>query len=197
MPGQSVHERWYVPSDGDWTRFAPVDGFPPLRLIRYGGEPIGELVLRLCEDATGLLVGPTDRRLPDVGIYVSNLRGERFRLDECRAGDFEPGQRVCLVREPKNPYDPFAVAVYDHSRRHMCGYVNKQKARMISRIIDNLEPLSAISLRGTSTGMPCEKVAILAAKPNILERLLEYRPSSMPMPLFMRSDPPLMNSGRD
>lgn len=103
-------ERWYVPADGDGARFVGQDGAPPpLHLIDYRSG--GESVLRLCEDSTGLLVGPTDRRLARAGIYVSNLRGESYHPKECKAGDFGPGQPVRLIREPDNAYDPNAVAV--------------------------------------------------------------------------------------
>lgn len=85
-------DRWYVPVDGDRERFVdPASGMPLLHLIRhYSG---GEDVLRLCEDSTGLLVGPTDRRLAPAGIYVSNLRGENYHKAACRRGDFSPGRR--------------------------------------------------------------------------------------------------------
>ena len=107
-------DRWYVPVDGNRTRFVDPDGgMPLLHLIRYRSG--GETVLRLCEDPTGLLAGPTDRRLAPAGIYVSNLRGESYHQTACRRGDFSPGAVVRLKRETNNKYDPFAVAVTDNS----------------------------------------------------------------------------------
>src|SRR6266536_2498091 len=88
---------WYVPRDGNEDRFLGLDGMPPLHLIRYR-DWSGELVLRLCEDATGLLVSPSDRRLPKVGIYICQLRGEYYHQAECQAGNFWPGVVVRLVR---------------------------------------------------------------------------------------------------
>ena len=82
-------------------------GMPPLRLIPYADS--GRIqVLRLCEDTTGLLVGPTDRRLFRAGVYSYNLRGETYNSTACRLGDFRPGTPVRLVSTPDNPH---AVAV--------------------------------------------------------------------------------------
>jgi hypothetical protein len=158
---------WYVPHDGDPDRFVGSNGVVPLHLIRYR-DTSGELVLRLCEDTTGLLVGRSDRRLPRAGIYVSQLRGEAYHRAACKAGDFRPGASVRLVREPENEFDPNAVSVYDATGQHLAAYVNKQKARMLSRLIDAGKPVEAVSIRGTGPGRPCDQVAVLAAAPDIL-----------------------------
>lgn len=125
----------------------------------------GELVLRLCEDSTGLLIGPTDRRLAKAGIYVSQLRGEAYHQQACKQGDFTPGATVRLVREPDNPHDPKAVAVYDATRRHMAAYVNKQKAAALAKLLDAGKPIEAISLRGTAGGQPCDQIAAARTAP--------------------------------
>lgn len=90
--GDGPPERWYAPQDGNRDRFVGADGLPTLRLIPYR-DTGGEYVLRLCEDDTGLLVGPTDRRLPRAGIYVSQLRGEAHPQAECRADNSTPASR--------------------------------------------------------------------------------------------------------
>jgi HIRAN domain len=162
---------WYVPHDGDNNRFVGEDGLPALHLITYT-DTAGETILRLCEDSTGLLIGPSDRRLPHAGVYVSQLRGEYYHQDACRAGDFAPGQPVRLVRELHNQFDKNAVAVYDSTGEHGAAYVNKQKARMLSKIIDAGENLQAISIRGTHAGKACGQIAILAAKRRIPTALL-------------------------
>jgi len=173
---------WYVPRDGNRERFISSDGIPALHLIPYR-DSYGELVLRLCEDSTGLLVSPTDTRLARAGVYVSQLRGEAYRPAECEAGDFQPGSPVRLVREPANEFDPNAVAVYDHTGQHMAAYVNRQKARTLARLIDSGEPIKAVSIRGTG---PCDQVAIVAASPEVLMRLLEPRPAQLPVPAHQR-----------
>jgi hypothetical protein len=178
-------DRWYVPQDGNVDRFVGADGLPPLRLIQYR-DTTGESVLRLCEDTTGLLVGPTDRRLPRAGVYVSQLRGEAHHEAECRAGNFHPGEPVRLVREPDNPYDKNAVAVYDATGQYMAAYVNKQKARTLAKLIDSGAEIEAISVRGTRAGVGCDQVAILAARPDVLQHLLAPRPAGSPTPVYER-----------
>jgi hypothetical protein len=126
-PDDESNPRWYAAPDGKGQRFVGDNGRPTVHLIRYGrGE---DMVLRFCEDSTGLLVGPTDRRLLPAGLLVSNLRGGRHYESDCRAGDFRPGVEVRLVPEPDNPHDNQAVAVFDRTGRYRAGYVDKQKAR--------------------------------------------------------------------
>lgn len=178
-------ESWYVPSDAPSARFLGPDGLPTLRLIPYQ-DAAGERVLRLIEDDTGLLVGPTHRGLLNAGVYVSQLRGESYHEASCRRGNFTPGARVRLFREPDNPHDQNAVAVYDATGRHMAAYVNKQKARALARLLDGGTIIEAVSLRGTAAGKPCEQVAIAAAEPPVLARLLSPRPSHLPPPAHER-----------
>jgi hypothetical protein len=175
---------WYVPHDGDPKRFIGSDGLPTLHLITYT-DTSKETVLRLCEDSTGLLVGPTDRRLAPAGIYVSQLRGEAYHQAACKAGNFAPGAIIKLVREPDNKHDPFAIAVYDATGKHLAAYANRQKARQLSRLLDSDETLEAISLRGTGAGIRCDQIAILAAHPAVIARLREPRPSNLPKPAHL------------
>jgi hypothetical protein len=176
---------WYPPVGNDPTRFLDSDGSPALHLIPYG-DTNGESVLRLCEDVTGLLVGPTDRRLPKIGIYVSQLRGEAYHQAACKAGNFSPGTSVTLVPEPDNPYDRFAVAVYDQTGQHLAACHNKQKARQVSTLLTTGNELAAISIRGTAAGRKCDQIAILAAYPALLDHLSEQRPRDFPQPAHMR-----------
>lgn len=176
---------WYVPSDKDEKRYVGPDGMPTLRLIKYQDSG-GDDVLRLCEDGTGLLVSPSDARLPKIGVFVSQLRGEGYHATSCKAGDFSPGATVRLVPEPQNQYDPHAVAVYDGTGRHMAAYVNKQKARQISKLLAASNQLEAISIRGTRAGRACPQVAVLAARPDVLARLLSPRPGNLPTPAHLR-----------
>lgn len=185
-PAWTSDDGWYVPRDGNQDRFVGADRFPPLHLVSYR-DSYGELVLRLCEDATGLLVSPTDRRLARAGVFVSQLRGEAYRPASCKAGDFEPGSPVRLVREPANEFDPNAVAVYDHTGQHMAAYVNRQKARTLARLMDSGKPIEAVSIRGTGPGVACDQVAIVAASPEVLRRLLEPRPAHLPPPAHQRT----------
>jgi hypothetical protein len=172
-------DSWYAPRDGDARRFIGADGMPCLRLIPYR-DSAGEDVLRLCEDTTGLLVGPTDPRLTTAGVLVSQLRGEAYHDAACRAGDFRPGARVRLVPELDNPYDDRAVAVYAENGRAVAAYMNKQKARAYLKRVAAGETLEAISIRGTRAGRACEQIAVLAATPQVIAHLLSSRPVGAP-----------------
>lgn len=174
--------RWYAAPDGNAQRFIGEDGFPTLHLIRYGqGE---DMVLRFCEDSTGLLVGPTDRRLLPAGLLVSNLRGGRYYERDCRVGDFAPGAEVRLVPEPDNPHDSQAVAVFDRTGRYRAGYVNKQKARAYLKRLAAGDALVAISLRGAGAGVDTGVVSILAATPDVLAHVRAPRPPRFPAPVY-------------
>lgn len=155
------------------------DGLPPFRLVRY------QDVLRLCEDSTGLLVGPTDRRLFKLGVYQYNVVGEYYHQRACREGDFSPGTRVRLVREPQNTADPNAVAVraWDPDVG-VAGYVSRGHARRLAKLMDAGLQLAAIATRGTGTGAACEAIAVIAAEPRVLRHLMSPRPSTLPPPLF-------------
>lgn len=185
MPA-SEQARWYVPADGNRGRFVnPDGGMPLLHLIRYRYD--GDEVLRLCEDSTGLLVGPTDRRLAPAGIHVSNLRGESYHKTACRRGDFSPATPVRLKREPENKHDPFAVAITaDADGAPVAAYVNKAKARALSKLLDQGADLAAVSLRGTDAGSACEQISVLVARPDVLANLLSPRPRHLPRPAHQR-----------
>lgn len=175
------HDRWYVTPDGNADRFLGADDLPSVHLIDYGSGD--GLVLRFCEDATGLLVGPTDRRLGPAGLLVSNLRGGSYYEND--GGDFRPGADVRLVPEPDNPHDDRAVAVFDRTGRYRAGYLNKQKARVYLKRIAAGEHLVAISLRGTGPGRETGVVSILAATPDVLTHVRSPRPPGCPPPGFM------------
>lgn len=111
---------WYFPAGTDEKVFLTADCTVALHAIpcRDSGS---EEVLRLVDDATGLLLGPTDRRLPKLGIFVGQLRGEYYHQAACKAGDFAPGALLRVVAEPENEHDEHAVAVYDSSGEHKAG----------------------------------------------------------------------------
>jgi hypothetical protein len=175
------HDRWYAAPDGDAERFLGADGLPSVHLIDYGSGD--GLVLRFCEDTTGLLVGPIDRRLGPAGLLISNLRGGSYYEND--GGDFRPGAEVRLVPEPDNPHDDRAVAVFDRTGRYRAGYLNKQKARAYLKRIAAGENLVAISLRGTGPAQETGVVSILAATPDVLAHVRSPRPPGCPPPVFM------------
>jgi hypothetical protein len=179
--GGETDSNWYVPKDRDVSRFVGPDGLPTMRLIRYR-DGDGQDILRFCEDGTGLLVGPTDVRLPAAGLLVSQLRGERYYEDSCTAGDFRPGVEVRIVPEPHNPHDDRAVAVFDRTGQHRAAYINKQKARAILKRLKAGEHLAAISIRGRGPGVSTDQVAVVVATPQVIAHVLSPRPAGAPAP---------------
>lgn len=170
------HESWYVPAGVDDSRFIdPATGMPALRLVRYYAV-YGEWVLRLCENATGLMIGPTDRRLPMLDVYVAKLRGTRFYREALKAGEFSPGEYVRIRREPDNPFDSNAVAIEDGIRDGVIGYVNRHKARQLAARLDSGKEYRAISLRGSPAGMETEQVTVLITSQHIITHLTSPRP---------------------
>jgi HIRAN domain len=85
-----------------------------LRLWLERGE--GGYFLR--DAATGDPVKWNDPR-----VRVVPLAGASYRADALQDAGFAPGRELALVREPDNPHDPNAVAVWDAERRVQGGYV--------------------------------------------------------------------------
>jgi hypothetical protein len=67
-------------------------------------------------------------RWDDPRIRVVKLAGASYRADALQDDAFAPGSRLALVREPDNPHDPAAVAVWDADRRLQAGYVPAEVA---------------------------------------------------------------------
>jgi len=59
----------------------------------------------------------------DPRLRVVKLAGASYRLEALQDDSFAPGQRLALVREPENEYDPNAVAVWDAERLVQGGYI--------------------------------------------------------------------------
>lgn len=165
------HPRLYVEAGTDADVFLTPDGHLTLRLRPYW-DTGGEHILRLFDTKTGLMVGPTDRRLAKLGILSVQIRGERYYHRACKEGDFSPGSPVLLRPEPKNPHDAHAVAVVDQTGHYRCGYLNKQKARSYPALVEAEGSLTAISVRGTGPGDPCPQVGIIAGSPATMDTLL-------------------------
>lgn len=110
-----------------------------------------------------------------VGIEYPNKRGptRRFEVELC-----QPGEPVELRREPKNPADPRAVAVFS-VRDVQLGYLTAERAPYIGRLIEKGAPIRAIfqargnhsalirvSLDGSEPRLPRTNKASLRAEPD-------------------------------
>jgi hypothetical protein len=85
--------------------------------LRLWLEP-GERGYFLRDAATGERVRWEDER-----IRVIAVAGVSFRPDALEDPSFAPGRRVALAREPDNPHDPNAVAIWNEERTRQLGYV--------------------------------------------------------------------------
>ena len=62
-------------------------------------------------------------RWEDERIRVVPVAGVTFRPGNVDDESFDPGRRLALVREPDNPHDPNAIAVWNEARTLQAGYV--------------------------------------------------------------------------
>jgi hypothetical protein len=83
-----------------------------------------------------------------VGADFLNKRGptRRFEIALC-----VPGEAVDLVREPKNPADPRAVAVFSN-RGVQIGYLTAERCGWIGTMIERGQPLTAVFQEKTDFG---------------------------------------------
>ena len=72
------------------------------------------------------------------GLESISVVGEKYegRLDALQSAAFSPGRALRLVREPDNPYDANAVAVYDAAGSLHVGYLPKEHAARIATQLD-------------------------------------------------------------
>lgn len=76
-----------------------------------------------------------DERTEGQLISIPVVGGQRFHPEELQLPDFRPGKELMLVREPDNPADPNAVAVFDADGRHQVGYIPKEEAVRVRRLV--------------------------------------------------------------
>lgn len=83
------------------------------------------------------------RELPDVeGRYTMQIAGEQFDGRQSTIKSLSIGQGLRLRREPYNSFDSNAVAVETRGGE-MIGYLSRNNARWVSRILDEGTDLSA------------------------------------------------------
>ena len=175
-PGLESFASDYLPSDR-WDELLVLgeNGMPTLFLQMRNGE------LWLTEPTTGQFISIGNKTLRRLGIWTVNVRGVNYHESAVKAGNFQPGARVALVREPENIHDKNAVAISAIDTDDVVGYVNKGMALGISRLILAGTPLHAISLSGGGKdilGTFGLRIKILAATPEMVAHLLRKQPLS-------------------
>jgi hypothetical protein len=92
----------------------------------------------------------TDKRYRSVAVVGVSFDNHQDVISKLRVGD-----RLVLVREPENVYDPNAIAVKTESGEKV-GYIDRITAEDIARGLDSLEkrhiPAEVADITGGLTG---------------------------------------------
>lgn len=97
-------------------------------------------------------MNPKSRSAHKAGLHSFQLRGSSHCQAALKAGRLIPGSPVKLVRDPANPHDPNAIAIYADGARNRAGYVPAARAKILARLLDGGADLVAISVRGSGRG---------------------------------------------
>lgn len=83
---------------------------------------------------------------------LTYIVGSQYRVGAREAiKELRKGEELSLRREPDNPHDRNAVAVYDVCGQHL-GYVPRQDAGAIAKVLDRGLPCTAkCRMRGTTS----------------------------------------------
>ena len=72
---------------------------------------------------------------------LTTLKVAGLQYGECSDSIFNNSDVLTLVREPHNPYDKYAVAVYMDNRK--VGYIPRTNSRIVASLIDAGEKIEA------------------------------------------------------
>jgi hypothetical protein len=158
----------YVPSEQEAEHLTRDDeGLPRLRLVDAGDRlaiwsPLGG----------GALLNPKGTGLRRFGLVATYARGSTYHASAFRAADLRKGRPVELRREPDNPHDKNAVALYAPGARAPFGYVQRGRAPAIARRMDAGEHMAGVSLRGPGRGRDDDSAFLLLGSAADLAALL-------------------------
>ena len=114
------------------------------------------LLLVLQPLAAGNVSAETPRPQVRLLVQSSALAGYRYHEAKAHWGEFARGDALALVREPDNPHDPGAIAVF--WRNHKLGYVPRSQNAALAWAMDRGEQVSA-------------RISALRAEPNPRKRV--------------------------
>jgi len=157
-----VHRSEYLSPD-DEARLVRLNeqGMPTARLRRVDDRLI------ITPDAEPrAMVNPKSNSLYRIGLFSFGARG----TSHYPKARLALGKPVRLVREPYNPHDASAIAIHTETGTRPFGYVNKQNAARLAKLIDGGASLSAICVRapGSAGLIPM----VLVARPEVLTHLM-------------------------
>lgn len=160
--GQSAksYRAGYVPPAAAKSQLvAGPDGMPPLRLVPSDNG----LDLALPD---GELVDYKILALRHFRIFAFRVVGMGFYEDPNKPFKFRNGQRVQAVREPDNEHDVNAVAIMTGRPAKKIGYVNKQRAAWVAKLLDAGQELDGIIIQSKAASP-----RVLLTTPEILAYL--------------------------
>jgi hypothetical protein len=167
-PHEVVRRQDYVPKDREadyLTRQA--DGSLTLRLVDAGDRLVVWSPLH-----GGGLINPKGPGLRTVGLVATYARGSSHYAAAFRAADLSKGRHVEVRREPANPYDRNAVALYAPGATRLFGYVQRGRAPAIARRMDSGEAMEGVCLRGPGKGDDEASALLLLGSEADLRQLL-------------------------
>lgn len=91
-------------------------------------------------------------------LLQANVAGFRYYRGEKVWQFIHSNDPVTLKREPRNPYDCKAVALY--WRNEKLGYIPKIDNSVIANLLDQGAPLNASITKKSSSPNPCERLEI-------------------------------------
>lgn len=119
-------------------------------------------------------VNPKSRIAHLTGLDSFTVRGTGYHPGAVKAGKFTPGTPVRLIREPDNPHDPNAIAIYAETGRNRAGYVPAARAKRLAKLLDADAgaDLVAVSVRGSGRGTDGPAPHILICERRLFEHLI-------------------------
>lgn len=163
---QSLFRQDYVSGDRELEVLVldAATGMPQLKLVEIGDR----LVL---VTPRGEVINPRSRNLYKLGIFSFAIRGTAYHPWGTRMGDFRPGTPIRLEREPDNPHDANAIAAYAPDLERPAGYVNKQNAGRLAKLIDAGVEIEAIATRGSESGAERVVPCVMACSADLMGHL--------------------------
>lgn len=107
------------------------------------------------------LVGGALRRAPErpaIPVLEAHIRGFGYHAGPQVLGRMRPGDALDLVREPENPHDADAIAVYWSG--HPLGYLPREENRTLARLLDGGAELRAQVVSTCPGAEPWEQCAV-------------------------------------
>lgn len=144
--GQTVkgYRAGYIPApDAKAQLVAGPEGLPPLKLVTSNNG----LDLALPD---GKLIDYNTLALRHFQIFAFRVVGMSYYEDPEKPFKFRNGQRVTAKRESDNEHDANAVAITTGRAATKIGYVNKQRAKWVSDLLDKGQELDGIIIQNKS-----------------------------------------------